>query len=175
MRYASTQNFTDSAKGQRVEIDGMAGQILTIFNDVYCHRLSPFHHVDFEWYERPYILRYPEGSSHSQQSDAEQWRPEDKKWVRAADRDYNVFLCLNDNFGGGELLFTDQNYRIKPRAGTLIAFPSDHRYLHAVLPVSSGVRYVLASWAAALSTPRVRPLTPYAAVFLRQKRLTPHS
>jgi hypothetical protein len=36
--------------------------------------------------------------------------------------------------------------RIKPTAGLLVAFPSDERYVHQVLPVTAGKRYSLALW-----------------------------
>jgi hypothetical protein len=168
-RYAQAQAFQDQPIGQRAEIDGMTAEILSLFNDVFCHRLAPFYNVGFEWYERPHFVRYPEGARYAHRSDASQWNAEAKKWVRAADRDYSAVLVVSD-FQGGEVHFTDQNYRIKPRIGTLLAFPSDHRYLYSVLPATSGARYEIASWGAAMGTARVRPLAPYASVFLRQKR-----
>jgi hypothetical protein len=37
----------------------------------------------------------------------------------------------------------------------LVAFPSDHRFAHAALPVTGGRRYVIVTWAAVLGSPRV--------------------
>ena len=71
--------------------------------------------------------------------------------------------------GGDKLI--NQNFRIKPRPGMLLAFPSDHRYLHAALPTVSGIRYVIVSWAAVLGSKRVRTQMPYGSVFIRQKRV----
>jgi hypothetical protein len=169
MRYAQTLPFHDQPTGQRAEVDGMAAEVLSLFNDIYCHRLAPFYNVNFEWYERPHFVRYPEGTRYGHRSDANQWSQDAKKWVRVADRDYSVMLCMSE-FQGGEMHFTDQNYRIKPRVGTLLAFPADHRYLYAIMPIASGNRCELMSWGTALGTPRVRALAPYASVFLRQKR-----
>ncbi len=189
-RYADSQTFTDltvvdynqttkdkvvTVKNEgritnHVEIDGMAGDVLSIFNDIYCNRMAPFYNVNFEWYERPQILRYPAGGKYNQHADADHWLPEKNEWVRVQDRDYSVLLYLNDEYEGGEIHFVHQNFKMKPRPGMLLAFPSDHRFLHAALPTTSGIRYVMVSWAAALGTRRVRPQPPYASVFVRQKR-----
>ncbi len=153
-----------------VDIDGMSGEILSIFNDVYCNRLSPFYKANFEWYERPQILRYPAGGKYNQHADSDHWVADKKKWVRSQDRDYSVLLYLNEEYEGGELEFVNQKYKFKPKTGMLVGFPSDHRYLHAALPTTSGIRYVIVSWAAIIGSPRVRQLPPYASVFVRQKR-----
>jgi predicted 2-oxoglutarate/Fe(II)-dependent dioxygenase YbiX len=153
-----------------VDIDGMACEILNIFNDIYCHRLAPFYNVNFEWYERPQILRYPAGGKYNQHADADHWVADKKKWQRVQDRDYSVLIYLNDEYEGGELQLIEQNFTIKPTPGMLLAFPSDHRYLHAALPTTSGIRYAVVSWAAVLGTQRVRTQPPYASVFVRQKR-----
>ena len=161
---------SDGRVTDHVEIDGMAGEILSIMNDVYCNRLSPFYNVNFEWYERPQILRYPPGGKYNQHADADHWLPDKKKWVRTQDRDYSVLLYLNEEYEGGELEFNNYKYKFKPKTGMLVGFPSGHQYLHAAHPTTSGIRYVIVSWAAILGTPRVRPQAPYASVFVRQKR-----
>jgi hypothetical protein len=153
-----------------VDIDGMSSEILSIFNDVYCNRLSPFYKANFEWYERPQILRYPAGGKYNQHADSDHWVADKKKWMRSQDRDYSVLLYLNEEYEGGELEFVNQKYRFKPKTGMLVGFPSGHEYLHAALPTTSGIRYVIVSWAAIIGSPRVRQLPPYASVFVRQKR-----
>ena len=35
---------------------------------------------------------------------------------------------------------------VAPRAGLFVAFPSDERFVHEVLPVTAGRRYSLALW-----------------------------
>lgn len=168
-----TKVATAPSKGRitdHVNIDGMSGEILSIMNDIYCNRLSPFYKVNFEWYERPQILRYPAGGKYNQHADADHWVAEKKQWVRTQDRDYSVLLYLNDEYEGGELEFVNQKFKFKPKTGMVVGFPSDHKYLHAALPTTSGIRYVIVSWAAILGTPRARPQPPYASVFVRQKR-----
>jgi len=54
----------------------------------------------------------------------------------------SIVLYLNDNYKGGELYFKNQNIKIKPQSGSLIAFPSVDPYFHESLPVSSGIKYI---------------------------------
>jgi hypothetical protein len=169
LNYAQEQAYKEQPTGERAEIDGMASEVLGLFNDIFCHRLAPFYKTAFEWYERPHFVRYPEGSRYSHRTDASQYDALTKKWIRAADRDYSVSLTISD-YEGGDLHFTERNYRIKPRVGTLMAFPSDHRFIYTTMPIITGNRYDMASWGASLGSPRVRALAPYASVFLRQKR-----
>jgi predicted 2-oxoglutarate/Fe(II)-dependent dioxygenase YbiX len=152
-----------------VEIDGKALEILNIFNDVYCNRMASFYDVNFEWYERPQILRYPPGGKYDQHADADHWEAATDTWSRVQDRDYSVLLYLNDEYEGGELELVNQKLRLKPKPGMLLAFPSDHRYLHAALPTTSGLRYVIVSWAAIMGSKRVRAM-PYGSIYVRQNR-----
>jgi predicted 2-oxoglutarate/Fe(II)-dependent dioxygenase YbiX len=158
----------DSRITHHVHIDGIAGAVLNIFNDVYCNFLSPYFGVKFEWYERPQILRYPVGGKYHQHADSEQWLADSDTWEKVHDRDYSVLLYLNNDYEGGELALINQGVKIKPSTGMLMAFPSDHQFLHAALPTTSGIRYAIVSWAAAMGVQRVRSAPPYASVYLRQ-------
>lgn len=153
-----------------VEIGNVVCEVLNIFNDIYCHRMAPYYNVAFEWYERPQILRYPVGGKYNQHSDADQWLADKKEWLRVQDRDYSVLLYLNDEFEGGDLKFINQNFTIKPKPGMLVAFPSDYNYMHAALPTTKGIRYVIVSWGAIVGKERVRKQPPHASVFLHQKK-----
>ena len=72
----------------------------------------------------------------------------DGKWIpnHTPRRDYSAMLYLNDDFTGGELIFPQQKITIKPRAGLLVVFPSNHQFVHEVRPVISGRRYSLPIW-----------------------------
>lgn len=159
----------DGRVTHHVDIDGRARDILNIFNDIHCRQMAAFYDVDFEWYERPQILRYPPGGKYNQHADADHWAAERSEWVRAHDRDFSVLLYLNDEYEGGEVTLINQNFTVKPRPGMLLAFPSDHRYLHAALPTTSGIRYVIVTWAAVIGSKRVHKQMPYGSVFVRQK------
>ncbi len=55
-------------------------------------------------------------------------------------------LLSGDNFTGGELVFPDRDVVIIPKPGLLVAFPSNHKFVHAVRKVLSGKRYSVLVW-----------------------------
>lgn len=57
---------------------------------------------------------------------------------------YGVVIYLNDNFTGGDLIYTESNTIVKPEQGMLVCHPGDKR--HKVSPVDSGNRYTLTSF-----------------------------
>jgi hypothetical protein len=154
---------------EHVKIDGMACDIINLFNDVFCNRVAPFYDVAFQYYERPQILRYPVGEHHVTHADSESWNKELRRWTRTSARDYSVVLFLNDDFEGGEFEFIEQKYRIKPESGMLVTFPSDHRFRHTAFPTRSGIRYVLVSWAKILGTPNTPKWATLARVDIYQQ------
>jgi len=86
------------------------------------------------------------GDSHIAHADNEQ--REHGRWVpnHTPNRDYTGIAYLNDNFTGGELVFPHLDVAIAPKPGLLVAFPSNHRFVHAVPKVLSGKRYSLPVW-----------------------------
>jgi predicted 2-oxoglutarate/Fe(II)-dependent dioxygenase YbiX len=61
-------------------------------------------------------------------------------------RSISVLIYLNDDYEGGELEFPNFKLKIKPKAGTLILFPSNYAYGHIAHPVTSGTKYVIVTW-----------------------------
>jgi predicted 2-oxoglutarate/Fe(II)-dependent dioxygenase YbiX len=61
-------------------------------------------------------------------------------------RDFASVIYLNDEYEGGEIYFPNLGIELKPRPGTLIAFPGTLRYLHGVRRVTSGMRHTIASF-----------------------------
>ena len=57
----------------------------------------------------------------------------------------SMIICLNDNYEGGELVFWD-DYKVKPAAGSIIAWPSLFLYPHRVDEVTSGRRWSAVVW-----------------------------
>ena len=55
----------------------------------------------------------------------------------------SMVLYLNDNYEGGEIAFPKQNILIKPKAGSLIIFPSNKPYYHDPKPVIAGTKYMV--------------------------------
>jgi prolyl 4-hydroxylase len=85
--------------------------------------------------------RHPQHSDNSEQDDAGDWVPN-----HTPQRALSALCYLNDGFEGGELVFETQGVVVKPRRGLFVAFPSDERFMHEVLPVRAGRRYSLALW-----------------------------
>lgn len=57
---------------------------------------------------------------------------------------YATILYLNDDYLGGELFFSDKDFKIKPEPGSLLIFPGTDEFKHGVNPVKAGpIRYVL--------------------------------
>jgi predicted 2-oxoglutarate/Fe(II)-dependent dioxygenase YbiX len=50
----------------------------------------------------------------------------------------SAVIYLNDDYEGGELYFDQQDITIKPKAGSVIFFPSTPDFTHASLVVNSG-------------------------------------
>ena len=65
-------------------------------------------------------------------------------------RHLSVIINLNDNYEGGDLVFTDQKKQIvkkfKLGKGSIIFFPSNFMYPHSIEPITKGTRYSIVSW-----------------------------
>lgn len=149
-----------------VDIAGINDHVNSLMGDIFLHQVQPFYSTEIEWFECPEILRYHKGGHYEPHSDADNWNASQRTWSRGMDRDYSLLLYLNNDFTGGELDFPHFGFRIRPEAGMLACFPSDHRYLHAAKPTLTGTRYVLVGWAAAKGTRRVNDRPPKRSVKL---------
>jgi hypothetical protein len=96
--------------------------------------------------ESVYLACLWPGDSHIPHADSE--REEHGRWVpnHTPQRDYTSLIYLNDNFTGGQLVFPDRDVVITPKRGLFVAFPSNHKFVHAVPNVLSGKRYSLPVW-----------------------------
>jgi predicted 2-oxoglutarate/Fe(II)-dependent dioxygenase YbiX len=88
-------------------------------------------------------------------------------WSKVIDRDLSMLIYLNDDYEGGELSFYKLNYQIRPRAGAVVMFPSDHRYLHQAEKVTKGVRYAIVSWASVRGIPKIAEKPPEPAILIK--------
>ncbi len=61
-------------------------------------------------------------------------------------RSISPILYLNDNYEGGEIEFVNFGIKIKPKAGSLLVFPSSYPYRHIAHPVTSGTKYAIVTW-----------------------------
>lgn len=55
---------------------------------------------------------------------------------------FSLVAYVNDDYEGGEINFPNHNVTIKPKSGSMIMFPSQEPYIHEVMPITSGVRYM---------------------------------
>ena len=60
--------------------------------------------------------------------------------------DFAAIYYLNDDYEGGEINFTDHNLKIKPKANSLITFPSNSDYWHEVMENIGKERYSATQW-----------------------------
>ena len=65
-------------------------------------------------------------------------------------RALSIIINLNDNYEGGDLVFTDQKEkeikRLKLSKGSIVFFPSNFMYPHGIQPITKGTRYSIVAW-----------------------------
>jgi len=128
---------------------------LSICDGVFGKVIPQHYDTRIEWYEYPHIIRYRKGGHYDPHADADARKDEQSSWYRNVERDFSAIIYFNDNFTGGTLFFPDYNYRLTPKPGMLVCFPSNHHYIHTAEPVISGVRYAFVTWGAAYATERL--------------------
>jgi hypothetical protein len=120
----------------------------------------------YAWYERPQLLKYTPGGFYAGHADSDHIHTPTGRWQKVLDRDTSLLIYLNDEYEGGALYFDHFDYTLRPRAGMMVHFPSDVRYMHTAQSVTAGVRYAVVSWAAFDDEPRVKSQPPQNAVGL---------
>jgi predicted 2-oxoglutarate/Fe(II)-dependent dioxygenase YbiX len=127
--------------------------------------INPFYNVEVGDREAPGILHYGVGGHYIPHVDAETLYKDDDGldlWEKTLDRDLSVVYFLNDDYSGGELFFPEIDLVIKPEAGMLVCFPSDHHYVHGVRPVTHGHRYTIVNWMRVKNTPTMEEINQLA-------------
>jgi hypothetical protein len=61
-------------------------------------------------------------------------------------RKVTMIIYLNDDYKGGELYFPLLRYKIKPKKGDIVVFPSSFLYPHCALPVKKGRKLAVNIW-----------------------------
>lgn len=146
---------------QEVESNQLQPHIVTLFRRLFGTRVRQAYQQRIAWFEMPMVLRYEQGGQYQMHADSDYYDADLDQWSKCMDRDVSVLLYLNSDFTGGALRFIHFNYSHHPRAGDLLFFPSDHRYMHEAQEVLSGVRYAISSWAAFRNQPRVMDQPPH--------------
>ena len=119
-----------------------------------------------DWFEPPQVLRYSPGGYYNGHADSENMNPESRSWHKVIDRDLSLLIYLNDDFEGGELSFDKFNYKLKPKSGMAVLFPSDNRYMHTAHTVHEGTRQAIVSWGSVKGIKKISSTPPSQAIFI---------
>ena len=58
-------------------------------------------------------------------------------------RKVSTVYYFNDNYEGGEIVFSTLNITVKPEKNSMIIFPSSETYKHAAKTITSGTKYAI--------------------------------
>lgn len=83
------------------------------------------------------VREYNTGSKMSAHNDAYSYVKKDGQPVKPS---LTAILYINDDYTGGEIDFIHDDVKIKPKAGSMVVFPSNKQ--HEVLEILSGNRYM---------------------------------
>lgn len=140
-RSAQVVNYSSSA---------VVGEVDQNFRDASLRRLKTFQEAIFPQI-RSYVedcsgetlemesftlVRYTEGQFFAEHSDGGE----------GLNRKISIVIYLNDDYEGGEIYFRNLNLTMKPRANSLVIFPSTEEFVHEAKPVISGTKYVITSF-----------------------------
>ena len=128
--------------------DDISATLKRILTSAVKGAIEPFYSKRVYSAEPIAFLRYGVGGFYKLHCDGEAlWRSGDQlEWRRNTNRDISLVIFLNQDFFGGLLVFPEQGIAVPPAAGTLVAFPSSHHFMHGVTPVTEGERFSLVSW-----------------------------
>lgn len=161
-RFTASENYRRTSEG--ISADQLTIDIKGAIRHMFKTLIAPQYLANIEWFEEPEILKYKEGAEFRMHADSELFDKTEKVWKRVLDRDISILAYFNSDFEGGELVFPNFDFGIKPSRGLVVAFPSDGRYTHWARPVTSGVRYAIVSWAALKGGPRIHNDPPPTAI-----------
>ena len=159
------RKFDDSRVTLRVQVRARQAELNALVERAASELIAPAFECSFDWYEEPQLLRYEPGGFYHTHADSESFDEERDCWVKVVDRDVSMLIYLDDDYTGGELRFERFDFQLRPRPGTLVFFPSDCRYLHTALQVTSGVRHALVSWLSRQDVAKLRPPPQEAIAF----------
>lgn len=145
---ANISVVSEHRNNEIASLGSQTNQIHSAFKSLFRNQVPQYYGKEISHFEVPQALKYTEGGFYQFHADSENWNNETKKWEKKINRDVSLLLYLNEDFEGGEIIFPNFNFKLKPKKGMLLCFPSDHRYIHKAEKTTSGKRYVIVSWAA---------------------------
>jgi hypothetical protein len=82
------------------------------------------------------LLRYRTGGYYREHTDS----------FRRVPRSLSCSFALNDDFGGGAWSFFGGEHTLHPSRGSVVLFPSNFMFPHAIQEVTHGTRYSIVTW-----------------------------
>lgn len=134
---------------QIVPMGPLYPKIEDLFRNTVKNIINPFYQVEVDSSEIPQVLSYGIGGHYRPHIDGESiWMTPrgEKIWKKSTDRDLSMVFFLNNDFEGGDFIFSELKIRIRPEPGMMVCFPSNHHYSHGVEPVTKGKRYSIVTW-----------------------------
>lgn len=123
------------------EIVDILGKVFQIAHkkciDSYNVQLNPFENKQIP------LIRFEKGYSMNEHADTT--------------GDFAALYYINDDYDGGEINFMDHGLKIKPKANSLITFPSNADYWHEVLETTGKERYSSTLWFHLAGSSPIRP------------------
>lgn len=83
------------------------------------------------------LLKYESDNKYDYHSDGE--------WTIYRSTSALIYLNPQD-YEGGETHFKWFDLYVKPEEPSIVIFPSNYAYIHAAMPVTSGVKYIFVTW-----------------------------
>jgi predicted 2-oxoglutarate/Fe(II)-dependent dioxygenase YbiX len=149
---------------ERVDMSAHQDKLNRLVKLVVDQFIEPEYQDKAAWFEQPHMLKYTPGGYYHMHADSQHMDPKSGDWDKVLDRDVSLLIYLNEGYSGGALRFDNFNYTLQPKPGMLVYFPSDHRYMHTALPVTSGTRYAMVSWVALKAPQKVCAKAPASAI-----------
>ena len=107
---------------------------------LYFYYKTKFPKINSEKINQIDLLKYTAGGKYETHTDHYTYTP----------RHLSVIINLNNDYEGGDLIFTDQKEkeikRLKLNKGSIVFFPSNFMYPHKIEPIKKGTRYSIVSW-----------------------------
>ena len=128
-RKTTDASFYDSASNKLRDAYDILTRTLSVYGKDYAEKLN----VDLGIQMPISISKYFAGASMGPHTDS---GPE------PTTENISAVLYLNDSYSGGEINFSGQGVKIKPKAGSLVIFPSVPPFYHESMPILNGVKYM---------------------------------
>lgn len=120
-----------------VEMPMACDKVKRIMIDCVNHYMK-YHEINVTQDEGLDLLRYEVNNKYDYHTDTD--------WNMY--RTVSVLIYLNPSeYEGGETHFKHFDLNVKPESPAIVVFPSNYAYQHSAKPVTSGIKYVLVTWA----------------------------